>query len=176
MPQAWEVCGGCLQEPPVQQPSAQFDVSQPVHILLLHMLVAMHCWHKMPPEPHAVLAVPVWHLPFMSQQPSGHERESQMHAPMLQRVPLSHCAPPLHWHTPPSALHESARFRSHAWHVAPAGPHAAALGGAEHSPPSGVQHPPVHSAGSHTHAPPSQRVPAGQAELRCPHTQTPARQ
>ena len=103
------------------------------------------------------------------QQPVGHEVASQMQLPATQRRPDSQAGPAPHWQVP-VAEHPSAVVESHATHVPPPLPHAAAEGDTQAPL---AQQPLGHDCALHTHAPVTQTVPAAQA-APAPQAQAPA--
>jgi hypothetical protein len=56
--------------------------------------------HEAPPLPQADFCVPGLHIPFVAQQPVGHDSASQTHAPETQRRPDPQSLPLPQWQTP----------------------------------------------------------------------------
>lgn len=106
-----------------------------------------HVTHVAPAAPQLPSARVLHVVP--SQQPSGHDVESQTHCPARQRWPVAHVAPPPHVQAP--AVHPSAALASHALHAPAAVPHVVTVALLHVSPeqqPSGhtqpLQTPPLH--------------------------------
>lgn len=76
---------GAMQLPFTQQPVAQFVALQPAHCWF--MQPPGQFWQSAPLFPHSVAEVPVRHTSCASQQPVGHEVESQVHVPLTHRCP-----------------------------------------------------------------------------------------
>jgi hypothetical protein len=108
------------QQPPLQGLEA---LQAPLHVPLLHASsvgqsvsalqpqtpVDKHTWpaplwvqltQVTPPVPQ-VVALGVWHLPVLSQQPVGQLVASQTHLPLTQRWPATQGDPAPHVHLPP---------------------------------------------------------------------------
>jgi hypothetical protein len=108
--------------------------------------------HVAPGALHAERDVGVHVAP--SQQPSGHEVTSQMHAPAEQCCPGPHGTVLPQRHSP--ALQLSAPTASHPKQLAPGRPQFAAESGSQVEP---LQQPLGHEVASHTQRPPAQRCP-----------------
>jgi hypothetical protein len=130
--------------------------------------VARQVWQAMPPVPQAAAVLPGMHV-VPEQQPAGHDTASQMQAPPKQRRPAPQAAPAPHWQVP-AAEQLSAVDGSQATQLLPPEPQVAAL--AVTQTPL-AQQPVGHDCALHTHAPPTQVVPAPHAGPR-PHVQVPA--
>jgi hypothetical protein len=102
-------------------------------------------WHAAPPVPHALLAVPVWHVPPASQQPFGQLVASHSHTPATQAWPLAQ-----------------------ATQAAPSTPHVATALGWQL--PLASQQPLGQLAASHSHTPATQAWPPAQATQAAPST------
>jgi len=74
-----------LHVEPEQHPLAQFVALHPLHVPEDVQVCGLgHAWHAPPPLPHALVVLPIWQVLLASQQPVGHESESQMHLPLEQ--------------------------------------------------------------------------------------------
>jgi hypothetical protein len=82
----------------LQQPVGQVPASQPVHAWAMH--APEHEAQLAPPVPHAPASVPLWQMPFESQQPFGHEVASHTQLPLTQWVPAEHWLLLPHLQTP----------------------------------------------------------------------------
>jgi hypothetical protein len=98
MPQAVTLGVG-LHVGPEQHPP-QLVVLQPEHAPPEQLWPPGHVWHVTPPAPQAFGSFPAWHVLLLSQQPDGHEVESQTQTPAKQRWPAAHGDPPPQLHAP----------------------------------------------------------------------------
>ncbi len=84
-----------LHTEPEQQPSGQLVASQLPQTPPLHASPAAQALQVSPPVPQAPPLSPGWQM-SPSQQPSGHDVESQVQAPSMHRWPASQAGPPPH--------------------------------------------------------------------------------
>jgi hypothetical protein len=94
---------------PEQHPAGQF-AAQPEQTPAAQLCPPAHSVQCCPAAPHAVVALPVWHAPVLSQHPAQ-EVASHTHAPDLQRCPELHAGPVPHWQAPDES-HPSLDFVS----------------------------------------------------------------
>ncbi len=187
-PQA--VIAGVVQIDPWQHPPGQLAASHTTHTppvqrwfplqatplphphlpaVQVSLVIGSHAAHCAPALPHAVTLGTVHTL--FAQQPFGQVAGEHGGATQL---PPTHCLPPVHAglaphrHAPIAQV--SAVFESHIAQTEPPVPHAPTVGVTQASP---AQQPVAHEVASHTHAPPTQRVPAPHASP-APHAHLPS--
>jgi hypothetical protein len=74
--------GGVTHVVPLQQPSGQSVALQyGTQAWFAHSKPALHALQAAPWTPQSALVVPVWQMPYESQQPFGQLIASQPHAP-----------------------------------------------------------------------------------------------
>jgi hypothetical protein len=168
--------GAVLQALLAQHPEAQ-EVASQTHAPPTQCWPAAHAaplpHAQLPPllhesartASHATQAVPVapavphcesdcaWHTP-PTQQPSGHDEESQTQPLPVQCCPAAQAAPVPHLQVPP--VQESDSCASQATHEAPPVPHVPVPDVVQVVP---LQHPVGQDIASQTHCPPRQRCP-----------------
>lgn len=159
---------GVTQLLPLQQPVAQLVELQPVQACAVQVNPPPHAAQAAPPVPHSALAVPALQT-FPAQQPVGHEVASQTHTPAEQAWPAAQGGPEPQAQAP---LVQRSDFASHAEHVAPPLPQAAALCPAVERQVLPLQQPFGHELALQTQVPPEQVWPAPQAGP-APQRQTP---
>ncbi len=90
---------GASQFAPAQHPDAQLLAVHDVHTPVWQFCDMGHGEHAVPPEPQYALVLPGSQVVPL-QQPPGHEVPSQTQAPITQRCPAWHAAPPPHVQRP----------------------------------------------------------------------------
>lgn len=120
--------------------------------------IGSHATHVAPPIPHVLVDRARHSAP--SQQPAGHDRESQTHRPTRHRWPAGQVGPSPQAH-PPATSQWSARIMSQGTQRLPSTPQLAWLAGLQVAP---EQHPSGHVlALQPLQTPPSHASPVGQA-------------
>jgi hypothetical protein len=156
------------QAPPTQArpaPQAALDPHLQVPPEQVSVLVRSQLPHDPPPVPQVAVLF-VLHTP-PEQHPFGHEFASQTHAPLTQRCPLAHAAPPPH--EQPPAVQPSATVVLQVVHPLPPAPQEVTPAVSQVLP---LQQPDPHDVGSQVQEPLTQCCPAVHAAPE-PHAQLP---